>query len=162
MTRPGEAQLGAVALRPSFQVCFLLRLVSFSRQRGPRVGTLFPTGTLSTCSLYWPAKKHPVTEIFPSHPVYVECRAHTALFLGRARIPQHYNSSRKSVLSSPTCHANLPQCPRLSCKDKPTLLCIPSTNSYGNTPYLQEKVGLRSCCNQSTVLPLTLQGFRSS
>ena len=87
---------------------------------------------------------------------------HTALFLGRARFPQHSNSSRKCVLSRPTCHADLPHCPRLSGTEKPKRLRIPPTKSDLKTPSLQEKVGLRSCCNQSTALPLTLQGFRRS
>ena len=85
---------------------------------------------------------------------------HTELFIGRARFPEDSRSSRKSVLSRPTYHAKLPHCPRLSSTENPKLLCIPFTKSYIKTPYLQEKVGLRSCWYQSTVLPLTLQGFR--
>ena len=97
---------------------------------------------------------------FPVPLCLLSVGQHTAFFLGTARFPQHSNSSRKSVLSRPTCHANLPPCPRLSDTEKPKLLRIPSTKSNLKTPSLQEKVGLHSCCNQSTVLPITLQCFR--
>ena len=99
---------------------------------------------------------------FPVTLCMLSVGQHNALFLGIARFPKHSNSSRKSVLLHPTCHSNLPHCPRLSGTEKPKLLRTPSTESYLKTPYLLEKVILRSCCKQCTVLPLTLQGFTRS
>lgn len=39
------------------------------------MGTLFPTKSLRSGRLHWPAQKHPGREALQSHSVYAECRA---------------------------------------------------------------------------------------